>query len=90
MECFKAGGVEFGGGFFPEDGEDLVGRETGAVGTVLRERAIDVGDGDDTVVEGEVGGGEAVGVARAVEALVMTAGDGGDGREGGDTGEDPL
>jgi hypothetical protein len=59
-------------------GEGLFSAHAFAVGAVLKERGIDVGDGDDSRFDGKLVGLEAGGIAGAIEFLVVLGDDPGE------------
>ncbi len=87
-ERFKAVWIELVWDVLAHDVEDAGGVEGFAVRTFFRERAVDVGDGEDAGVERKLGGDEAVGVSAAVEFFMVLSGDASDVLEAVDAAED--
>jgi hypothetical protein len=67
------------------DGDDLLHGQACAVGTVLRESAVNVGHRKDARLEGEIPGGQPIGIAAAVELFMVLSGNDRDLVEGAPT-----
>ena len=60
------------------DSSDLRGRKSRSIRAILRECAVDVGDGDEASLERKICRMQVVGVAGAVKLLVVLSRDGGE------------
>ena len=89
-ERLEAVGIEFVRYILTHDFEHPFGAERFAIRSFLRERAIDVRDGEDVRVERKLGGDQAVRIARAVELFMVLSGDASDVLEAVNAGENLL